>query len=211
MTMRIPAFMTVWQDGRLWCTDGWFNGAAVGKGVRKVPLDEATPMGIVREARAPAVIVDAESIGTGRFGERVVKNMRVRGADIWFMTHIEDADDVFDAFNTNADMVLAPYHTIRSDADLEDIHSVSDSVIPVVFVKNSKGLVSRRKTGDVRDILDRLTDAGFYRTCVLDTDGSVTETMWTDLHDDNPSAMPFCRYEPSHRTGITTQISPFDP
>ena len=209
--MRIPAFMTTWQDGGLRCTDRWFHGTVPGKGSRTVPFHEAVSEGTVKEARSPAVVVDLDSLGRRYFDEKVMKNMKVRGADIWFMTHIEDADDVFDAFNTNADMLLAPYHTIRSDADLDDIHSVSDSVIPVVFVKDSKGLVSRRKTGDVRDILDRLTDAGFYKTCVLDTDGSVTETMWTDIHDDNPSVIPFCRYEPSHRTGLNNQISPFDP
>ena len=74
------------------------------------------------------VVVDSDSLSARRFTEGVVKRMKVRGCDIWLMTWIEDADDLFDAFNTNADMVLGPYHATGSDEDLSDILSVSDSL-----------------------------------------------------------------------------------
>ena len=91
--MRIPAFMTTWQDGGLQCTDGWFHGTVPGKGSRTVPFHEAVSEGTVKEARSPAVVVDLDSLGRRYFDEKVMKNMKVRGADIWFMTYIQDADD----------------------------------------------------------------------------------------------------------------------
>lgn len=209
--MRIPAFMTTWQDGGLRCTDGWFHGTVPGKGSRTVPFHEAVSEGTVKEVRSPAVVVDLDSLGRRYFDEKVMKNMKVRGADIWFMTYIQDADDVFDAFNTDADMLLAPYHTIRSREDLEDIHSVSDCVIPVVYCVGGRAVIGRGRTDDVPSVLDSLADIGFYRTCVLDTDGSVTGREWLDVHENYPSAIPFSNSElpPSH--GFQTVIAPFHP
>ena len=112
------------------------------------------------------VVVDSDSLSARRFTEGVVKRMKVRGCDIWLMTWIEDADDLFDAFNTNADMVLGPYHATGSDEDLSD-----------------------------------LADLGFYRTCVVDTDDSLSGS-WETLRDDFPSAIPFTR-SPESTEAIT--------
>lgn len=118
--------------------------------------------------------------------------MKVRGCDIWLMTWIEDADDLFDAFNTNADMVLGPYHATGSDEDLSDILSVSDSFVPAVFVAGGRAVMRRAGRDSVPGALSRLADLGFYRTCVVDTDDSLSGS-WETLRDDFPSAIPFTR------------------
>ncbi len=144
---------------------------------------ESIPRG---DSRGAVTVVDADSLRAGEFLEGVVKRMRVRGSDIWFMTCVRDADDLMDAFNTVAEKVLAPYHMIDGLDSAKDILSVSDAVIPSVFVRNGGAV-----RGDLRDIMESLESIGFYRMCVVDTDGSVPMGDWEWIADMFPSTIPF--------------------
>ena len=188
--MDIPALFASFSDGALHSHEAWFRGTRPVVRGTSVPFGEAVA-GLPRgEDRGTVAVIDLDSLSLCRFTEGVVKNMRVRGHDIWLMTWIEDADDLFDAFNTNADMVLGPLHAVSSDSDLRDILSVSDSFIPTAFVEGGRVLGTGRR-GDVVDAVRRLHDIGFSRACVLDTDGSVTDGEWDDVFDDMPSAVAF--------------------
>ena len=188
--MDIPALFASFSDGALHSHEAWFRGTRPVVRGTSVPFGEAVA-GLPRgEDRGTVAVIDLDSLSLCRFTEGVVKNMRVRGHDIWLMTWIEDADDLFDAFNTNADMVLGPLHAVSSDSDLRDILSVSDSFIPTAFVEGGRVLGTGRR-GDVVDAVRSLHDIGFSRACVLDTDGSVTDGEWDDVFDDMPSAVAF--------------------
>ena len=188
--MDIPALFASFSDGALHSHEAWFRGTRPVVRGTSVPFGEAVA-GLPRgEDRGTVAVIDLDSLSLCRFTEGVVKNMRVRGHDIWLMTWIEDADDLFDAFNTNADMVLGPLHAVSSDSDLRDILSVSDSFIPTAFVEGGRVLGTSRRE-DVVDAVRRLHDIGFSRACVLDTDGSVTDGGWDDVFDDMPSAAAF--------------------
>ena len=188
--MDIPALFASFSDGALHSHEAWFRGTRPVVRGTSVPFGEAVA-GLPRgEDRGTVAVIDLDSLSLCRFTEGVVKNMRVRGHDIWLMTWIEDADDLFDAFNTNADMVLGPLHAVSSDSDLRDILSVSDSFIPTAFVEGGRVLGTGRR-GDVVDAVRRLHDIGFSRACVLDTDGSVTDGEWDDVFDDMPSTVAF--------------------
>lgn len=188
--MDIPALFASFSDGALHSHEAWFRGTRPVVRGTSVPFGEAVA-GLPRgEDRGTVAVIDLDSLSLCRFTEGVVKNMRVRGHDIWLMTWIEDADDLFDAFNTNADMVLGPLHAASSDSDLRDILSVSDSFIPTAFVEGGRVLGTGRRE-DVVDAVRRLHDIGFSRACVLDTDGSVTDGEWDDVFDDMPSAVAF--------------------
>lgn len=188
--MDIPALFASFSDGALHSHEAWFRGTRPVVRGTSVPFGEAVA-GLPRgEDRGTVAVIDLDSISLCRFTEGVVKNMRVRGHDIWLMTWIEDADDLFDAFNTNADMVLGPLHAVSSDSDLRDILSVSDSFIPTAFVEGGRVLGTGRRE-DVVDAVRSLHDIGFSRACVLDTDGSVTDGEWDDVFDDMPSAVAF--------------------
>ena len=188
--MDIPALFASFSDGALHSHEAWFRGTRPVVRGTSVPFGEAVA-GLPRgEDRGTVAVIDLDSLSLCRFTEGVVKNMRVRGHDIWLMTWIEDADDLFDAFNTNADMVLGPLHAVSSDSDLRDILSVSDSFIPTAFVEGGRVLGTKRRE-DVVDAVRRLHDIGFSRACVLDTDGSVTDGEWDDVFDDMPSAVAF--------------------
>lgn len=154
------------------------------------------------------VVIDCNSFAQRGFSEKVMKHLRVPGADLWFMTCINTVDDVFDAFNRDADFVFAPYHMILNEAELKDIIDVSDSVVPVVFVSKGRAVLRGRRRSDVVDVLDKLIDLGFYRNCLLDTDGSLDGYTWSIVSSDYPSTIPFVD-SPSRLEGCKNVITPY--
>ncbi len=156
-----------------------------------VPFQEITGLLPRGDSRGTAVVADMDSLRSGEFREGVVKGMRIRGSDIWFMTCIRDADDLMDAFNTTADLVIAPMHLISGEEDAKDIVSVSDSVIPAAIASKGGVLRGDWRVAGVREALMRLESLGFYRMCVLDMDGTVTDGDWTWIADQFPSTVPF--------------------
>lgn len=189
--MEIPAFFATYRDGSLMAADGRFIGTVPRLGDRLVPFQEATGSREITEERGPAVVLDCDSLGSRVFRENVLKRMRVRGSDIWFMTYIETVDDVFDSFNTNAEKLLAPYHTVLDDAEWEDIHGVSDSVIPTVYIHCGQAVCRRGRLKDVCTVLDSLADMGFYKCCILDADESLSAYDWCQALQEHPSTVPF--------------------
>lgn len=161
------------------------------------------------ETRGAVAVVDWTSLRRRSFSEGVVKRMRVRGLDTWFMTCVSDADDLMDAFNTTADVVLGPVHLVDGDGALADILSVSDSFIPAVMIE--KGMP---REGDGRDLweeLARLERVGFYRMCVIDSDGSIGDGTWEDLYDSYPSAVPFVpSFSEASPFGFRDRITPLE-
>ena len=190
--MEIPAIFASCPGSGMTASETWFQGTRPRITGRTVPFGQATADIPRHENRTPVVVVDADSLSDRTFRGDVVKDMKVRGFDIWLMTWIENADDLFDAFNTNADMVLGPLHATRSDKDLSDILSVSDSFVPTVFAVGGKAVLRKEGRDSVDGVLARLTEMGFYRTCVVDTDGSL-DGAWESLRSDYPSLMPFTR------------------
>lgn len=209
--MQIPAFFATYREEGLMATDGRFTGIRAVPGNSLRPFGEAAREGTVKEMRAPAVVVDCDSLAARAFTEGVLKHMRIRGADIWFMTHIETVEDVFDGFNTDAEMLLAPLHDIASEEELEDIHSVSDSVIPALFVKRGTVVAGPRRREVLTDVLNGLADMGFYRTCIIDTDRSLPGYDWEAVRDDYPSAMPFTEDRRILDMGFANAVVPFRP
>lgn len=204
--MRIPAIFASSTRRGLLASDRWFGPDGRPTPGHCVPFAEAAASLPRTEVRGEVVVVDCDSLSRGGFTEGVVKGMRVRGADIWFMTRIEDADDLFDAFNTVAETVMGPVSAVRSDLDLRDILSVSDSFVPVVEVADGRS--SWRGIRPL-DAVYRLEDMGFPRVCVLDLDGSVDGHEWERIADGTPSCMAFAK-DPSgpEVAGVRTVVSP---
>ncbi len=133
-----------------------------------------------REERKTVLIIDIEGIRNKFFEEKVADNLRIRGTDTWFMTAINDVDDIMDAFGRDASKVLMPYHITASDAMLEDVFSLSDSCIPCIFIENCR-VKGRTKLLDPVSIVSKLTDIGYHEIAVFDTDGKYDN--WRDLQN----------------------------
>lgn len=190
--MEIPAiFAAAGTDGGLLAISPEDGSCLPSAGCRTAPFGDAAGRLPRPDGREPAVVADWTSLTAGRFDERVVKAMRVRGRDVWFLTWVADADDLMDAFNTTADTVLAPYHSMDGRDAMEDIVSISDSVMPAVFVRNGTALSRGRAPSGLRETLDTLDGIGFGRICVVDADSSVTPYEWGRILESFPSCVPF--------------------
>ena len=188
--MDIPAVFARFADDGVTLSEGHFK--------RTVPVLDGPPLPVSavsekidKENRNPVLIADYNSLYGRYFCEKIMKHVRVRGASMWLMTYIETTEDLFDAFNYNADVVVSPYHASESDAVLRDVYDVSDSFIPAVYVYRGKGVSRKGKLEDLRRMLDRLYDIGFHRISVLDADISLSEEEWAAIADRYPSAIPF--------------------
>ena len=184
--MEAPAFFIRRRNEAMEAARPVFKGTTPMRPPSWSPLSE-TLKHVDRDVRKPFLAVDGDSLASGRLGTEVMKNLRVRGADIWLLSYVEIAEDVFDAFNMGADMLLAPLHTIGSMTALRDIHGVSDSVIPTLFCSEGSAAGIKGRIG-VCEALSMLADEGFTRCCVYDTDGTVD---WDAVREDYPSAIPF--------------------
>ncbi len=188
--MEIPAVFARHRDSAITLSEVRFK--------RTIPMADgpAHPLSDIagkldHEKRMPLVVVDMNSLDQRYFCEKIMKHLRVRGAYLWMMTYIENADDLFDAFNGNAENIISPYHASLSDSDLQDILDVSDSFIPAVYAVSGMGIRRKGRKAELEDILGDLFDMGFYKTCVVDTDMSVSEDKWRYIAEEYPSAMPF--------------------
>lgn len=129
------------------------------------------------ESKMPIAVMDVDGLREKTINNILLKKMRARGAQIWFMTCVETVDDIFDAFNTDADMVLMPYHCILSEHELRDILSVSDSAVPTLFVRHGKAQCFG-KTASPVDLVEKLSDMGFGTVAVFDLTGDMTDDDW---------------------------------
>lgn len=186
----IPAFFVTTDDGTLLTAEGRFEGRTPVMTGDLVPLSEAVGSLPRGERRRKIIVCDVSSLRRRELVPDVLKRMRARGFDIWFLTWIEDADDLFDAFNTTAETVIGPYHASASDADLKDMLSVSDSYMPAIFVEKGDAI---SRSGS-RERLDRVADGlfriGFPDIVVVDTDDSLSDDDWERMSD---RVIPFVR------------------
>ena len=152
-------------------------------------VGEPTTMTTVKEKNQPSeergtvLIIDVKGLQRRNLNDVLLKRLRIRGMNSWFMTNIESVDDVFDAFNTDAEAVLIPTHTVRSEDEFEDILSVSDSAIPVVLVRKRSAVF----IGEIMEYLKairKVFSIGFTTVAVCDLDDSLTEENWTYLKDE---------------------------
>ncbi|MFA6709977.1 MAG: hypothetical protein WC067_04955 [Candidatus Methanomethylophilaceae archaeon] len=147
----------------------------------------------------PFLIFDVKGMRDRTMNIELLKGMKIRGKDIWFLTCIERVEDVFDAFNTDADVLLIPYHTVRSDSELMEMHAVSDGSFPVLFVSN-RMTYTRNGMKDTKEIMDKVTDMGFTSVAVFDLSGTLTRNDWDALSDD-VRILPFSQ-KPVERTTL---------
>ena len=205
--MDIPAYFVTFRDRVMTVSDGNFRGSYPREGVNPQPLSIISETAD-RTNRSPVVIIDCNSFDEHTFSEKVMKNLTVKGHEIWFMTYIETVEDVFDAFNRDASYVLAPYHLTESDTELVDICDVSDSVMPVIFIKDGKAVTRNGRRTDVLRLMEKLVSFGFYKNVICDMDGTLDEYTWSVISEDYPSTFPLIPYN-GMVSGFQHEIIPY--
>ena len=184
MIMLIPILpMMSDEDGGLYAGKITFDGLIPRMlGERKKVETVKIKAGTSDEERGTVLIIDVKGLQRGNLDDVVLKRLKMRGKSTWFMTNIENADDLFDAFNTDAASVLVPSHTVRSEEDMEDILSVSDSAIPAILVRRRTAVLYGKEM-DFRKAAEAMFRMGFTTVALMDLDDSVTEEGWDYLKD----------------------------
>lgn len=129
------------------------------------------------DEKQPVVIIDVKGLQKRNINPTLLKKLKIHGASAWYMTDIECVEDVFDAFNTDAEKVLMPCHTVSSEQEMDDILNVSDSVIPVVFVERGYAPCFGQNYLPA-DLTEILFDKGFRSVIVLDLQNSISHEEW---------------------------------
>lgn len=129
-------------------------------------------------------VMDVNGLQRRNFDNLFLKRLKIKKSDVWLLTNIEDVNDVFDIFNTNIKIIMVPTHTVRSVDEIKDIFNVSDSVIPVMFIR--KGMcVCMGNNLWYQDALEMLTNIGFETVAAFDFDNSLIEQDWKSLVKDS--------------------------
>lgn len=135
----------------------------------------------------PMLVIDAVGFNEGSFDAALLKGLNARGKEIWVSTPVRDLDDLFDAFSTGLDYVVAPTHFAWGPEDLKEMHDVSDRVVPAVFAVSGKAYGG----GPVEAVLRDLFHIGFETAAVFDTDGSIPDWEWERIFSTNLGIVPY--------------------
>ena len=193
ITMRIP-LITIEREGKDVLTSNIeFNGWHISSSNEHIGLRDNV-IGIIEKhgKGSTVVMADVDSLARRKMDIALLKKLKTKKVDIWLITHIEDADDLFDAFYMNIDSLIVPYHATLSDAALKEMNSVSDSTMPLVLT-DGKVALSRSGEMPLMEILKNITEMGFFSIGVMHVSEEYNESMWSELHSKFERIIPFVR------------------
>jgi len=205
--MNIPAIYSVLKGGEVRSAPVKIEGADMSFISNPVPPEYSVDE---LDDRMPVVIVDFRGLSRKNLDDHLLTDMRFPGSDIWFLTHIDDVEDVFDCFMGNVVKVLMPYHTIRNDLVMKEVFEVTENCIPVLFVSSGKVICRGGEMGDITTIIAEMEKVGFTETIVFDIDSVLRREDWASLRDMFPGIIPFVRSIGAATEGLDLRKVIFD-
>jgi len=190
--MDIPAIYSVFKYGQVKSAPVKYDGAAM------TFVYEPTVRTNISEdshERTQVVVTDVKGITKKKIDDRLLMTLKIPGNDIWFMSHIEDVEDVFDSFMGEIEKLLMPYHTVRGRYVMEEAFDVSDNCIPVLFVIQGRVLGRGGEMKDIREATEDMERIGFDEIIISETDSYLRADDWISLHDRVRGLIPFVRYK----------------
>ena len=112
-------------------------------------------------------IIDVDSFDRRFINSDLVKDLRLRGRNLWLISYIRTIDDVIDAMCGSFEILCVPTHTVDGMDVLSDALEISDRIIPTVFVdKSGVPLFERSLDRIVKDV----RNLGYPGYALLDID-----------------------------------------
>ena len=168
------------RDGRLYCGKISFEDGRPRVFDEMDYLEAISSMTSSAENKRPVVVMDVKGLNERGMNIDLLKNLKIRGSRVMFMTYIRTVDDVLDAFNTDADSVIMPVQTVKDGYERDCILEISDSVIPLLLIKERRTVFNRMKKEPLW-ALRELEKKGFRRFIIMDTDGDLELNDWKDF------------------------------
>jgi len=203
----IPIIPIGLEDGRLMTGTISFKGTSA---LADLTADfRETVKGIVEEygKGTKIIIVDVNGLRQGAMDLRTIKKIKIRKAEIWLMTFVEDVGDVFDAFYMDIDRLLIPYHSVVSENEMREIVRISDKCVPAIFVENGYA-VSRTGKEDVRSAVRKVKGAGFRSAAILDISGRYGPEDWKQILSEFDHLMLFTARASDDRIMSLIELDP---
>lgn len=121
------------------------------------------------------ILFDVDGFRSRFLNNELVKEIRIKGRDLLFVTYIENVEDVISALTGSFSGVGIPLHTVDDYGVLEDANILSETAFPVAFVRKGKEI----STGQSVDKLsETICGYGFDRLLVFDMDSRESEFVW---------------------------------
>ncbi len=98
-------------------------------------IDFRTAIGSVYNKSNDIAILDVDGFRRNYLNSEIVKELRIKGRTVWFLTHIQTIDDVFDALCGSADLLAIPLDTVEPHL-MEDANAISENVVPMLRFTN---------------------------------------------------------------------------
>ena len=115
----------------------------------------------------PIILLDVDGFADRFLNGEIVKEIRVKGRDLWFVTYVENLEDVISALTGSFSGLGIPMHTMREEYLMDKASEMSDLVFPVAFVKNGLELSTGRRPDELEILMRR---EGYPRALFIDMD-----------------------------------------
>ncbi len=119
------------------------------------------------EEDAPIVLLDVDGFSERFLNGEVVKEVRIRGRDLWFVTYVENLEDVISALTGSFSGLGIPMHTVKEDGLMRLAREMSDLTFPAAFIRNGTEISTGRRPDELETIM---RDRGEKRLLCIDTD-----------------------------------------
>lgn len=190
--MDIPAVYLTFRGGEIRSAPVAFEDSKMSFESEPVRMELSTKGS---DERMPFVAVDVCGINKRSLDDRLLKNIKIPGGDVWYATAITDVEDIFDCFIGNISKVLMPYHLLRNPSVMKEAFELSDNCSPLIFLSKGRALCGKGILKELRKVLNEVSAVGFADIVLYDTDSAMTGEDWMSIHDRFPGAIPFVRSE----------------
>ena len=120
------------------------------------------------------ILFDIDGFRDRFLNGEIVKEIRVKGRDLWFITYVRNVEDVISALTGAFAGLGIPLHTIEDESLLYEAKDLSEYVFPVAFMKDGRELSSGRGR---KELMVHLGMKGFDKIMLFDTDQILVECI----------------------------------
>ena len=115
----------------------------------------------------PIILLDVDGFSERFLNGEIVKEVRIKGRDLWFVTYVENIEDVISALTGAFSGLGIPMHTVKEEDLMDHASEMSDSVFPVAFVRNGTEISTGRRPDELEIML---REQGLPRLVCIDMD-----------------------------------------
>ncbi len=122
----------------------------------------------------PIILLDVDGFSERFLNGEIVKEVRIRGRDLWFVTYVENLEDVISALTGSFSGLGIPMHTVREDGLMGLASEMSDLTFPVAFVRNGAELSTGRRPDELEIVM---REKGERRLVCIDMDSLTAQDL----------------------------------